>query len=208
MSKTIGIIGSGQTADNLIRLFSNSTNIRISFLIKTSQDEVAIPLAKKLHIPVDNTIEMVMKEKEPDFIIDTIGSDELLDRVFAVRKRAKILTLDVAILFADVLNERQAALGDMLRHDLSELKCKISSNISDILKTSNIINKISNELEVLAINAGIQASRAGSFGKGFAVVAGEVKSTARSARTLSEDIDNIVNEISGVTADIERSLSR
>ncbi|MBF0369489.1 MAG: hypothetical protein HQL52_08545 [Magnetococcales bacterium] len=208
MSKSMGIIGSGEAARHLVRLFARSDKIKVHFVIETDHDRSAISLAQKLNIPIGREVESLIRQNEPDFIIDTVGNEQLLDQVFAVRNHAKILTHDVSGLFAEVLSERQAQLGASLHQDLTDLKGKISNNTSEILKTSHSINKISNELEVLAINAGIQASRAGSFGKGFSVVAGEVKITARVARELSGDIDEVVSEISSLATDIEKSLAK
>ncbi|MBF0615088.1 MAG: hypothetical protein HQL92_08035 [Magnetococcales bacterium] len=206
--KSIGIIGTGESAKQLLSLFLHSENITIDFLIEFGADRQAITLARNLKIPIDNQVEQVIKRKEPEFIIDTIGNNELLDRVFSVRKRAKILTIDVALLFAEVLSERHVQLGQNLHTDLKLLKGKIGSSTKEVLKASESIAAVSNRLEVLAINAGIQASRAGNFGKGFSVVASEVKSTARIARSLSKDIDLVVSEISTLASDIEKALSR
>ncbi|MBF0342311.1 MAG: hypothetical protein HQL95_15305 [Magnetococcales bacterium] len=153
-------------------------------------------------------MEQIIKKNEPDFLIDTIGDNALLDRVFKVRKRAKVLTTDVALLFAEVLTERQEQISKQIHLDLSKLKNKINSSTHEVFKASDSITAVSNRLEVLAINAGIQASRAGAFGKGFLVVASEVKNTAREARRLSGDIDAIVSEISTLASDIEKALSR
>jgi methyl-accepting chemotaxis protein len=61
------------------------------------------------------------------------------------------------------------------------------------------IRTIANQTNLLALNATIEAARAGEFGRGFAVVAAEVRSLAHDARSVTESIDGIVNEIKEMT---------
>ena len=63
-------------------------------------------------------------------------------------------------------------------------------NIEDIAKTITAISKKTN---LLALNASIEAARAGQEGKGFSVVAQEIKKLADSTETEASKISNIVN---------------
>ena len=84
-----------------------------------------------------------------------------------------------------------------------ELSCEMQDNmdaLADVIKhMSDVISgieTISVQTSLLALNASIEAARAGDAGKGFAVVAGEVKKLADDCVNASKQISGIVKNIS------------
>jgi methyl-accepting chemotaxis protein len=81
-------------------------------------------------------------------------------------------------------------------HDVVE---RLSGLTQDVGLVVRLIEEIAGQTNLLALNATIEAARAGEAGKGFAVVAGEVKSLANRTRKATEDIENRIRDIQGVT---------
>ncbi|WRE85642.1 methyl-accepting chemotaxis protein TlpB [Helicobacter pylori] len=112
-----------------------------------------------------------------------------------------------------LVKESKDAIGDLFSqitesaHTEEELSSKVeqlSRNADDVKSILDIINDIADQTNLLALNAAIEAARAGEHGRGFAVVADEVRNLAgRTQKSLAEinsTIMVIVQEINNVSS--------
>jgi aerotaxis receptor len=118
---------------------------------------------------------------------DSLGSAKAMRGAIEENNRNMELSIDATRKVADTVDRSSKTISDL------------GMSIQEIGSIANTIKDIADQTNLLALNAAIEAARAGEQGRGFAVVADEVRKLAERTATSTKDIATTINEITAIS---------
>ena len=188
-----------------VTLTSISENESASAEELAATSEQLVESSKILTSKTDESMENLSELSEWESVV--------ADNVEQVETTSKDL-IDQSVENKKLLNDLHAINEEVAEsmNVTTNIAKKLSDAVQEIGTTLNLISEISSSTNLLALNASIEAARAGDAGKGFAVVATEVGNLANSTQESLKDVETVIervqNNVKEITTQIEVNSSK
>lgn len=131
---------------------------------------------------------------------------EYSENMVQIAKHSEELNTN-SIQMMNSLKKQSAVIGDTNVNVENSMK-ELQERTNAVKTIADTIFSISSQTNLLALNASIESARAGEAGRGFAVVADEIRQLAEKTRQETENIANILNELSDNAQDAAAAVHK
>lgn len=195
----------GMTADSLDRLF-----VRVKDVLETtSNNSIALAGASEQFSNLSGEMNSNAERTSSQAKVVSESAEQVDENIQRIAIAAEELSASVREIAAQAtMAAKIAGSAVEVANETNDSIVTLGEDSAEIGKVISVITSIAEQTNLLALNATIEAARAGEAGKGFAVVASEVKKLAQGTATSAEEIRILIGAIQGSSGSATEAIGK
>ncbi len=210
VDRAVGIVGGGRAGYMLFNLLHRSQQSRPAFVVDPRPEAPAIVAAREAGVPTYTEVDLAIKSTHADFVFELVGRPEVIEQLnkSAEGRDIRIVSHEVAQVILTLTEEDQTRIRSQFIEEITQIEKEIGQSLDGSHNVVSQINQIMNGLQMLALNASIEAAKVGVHGKGFMVVADHMAKSVDAVRKMTHEIESMNGNIQQVSEKIDLAMQR
>jgi len=207
---TIGIVGGGRAGLGLFKFFQDSRIASVAYVVDPDMEAPAVLAARTANVRVFENHKEAIRQMPCDLIFEVTGKDAVIEEIRQLigGTPCRLVDHQASRVVVQVQDENLEGLRTDLTGSLTKVRSEIGNSLDGSRNVVSRINQIMSSMQMLALNASIEAAKVGVHGKGFMVVADHMTKSVESVRNLTKEIETLNSHIMQVSTQIDTTLER
>lgn len=197
------------------KMLENFITVKMQFIEYVNHSKRLLDESHHAIILVDDKAKHIAGEMErsgcliQDVASSMISASEAMSGAKDLARSSLKKSIDGGLIVQDTINRMNMIRNTM--QDTSKRIKRLGESSQNIGEVTNLIREIAGQVQILSMNAAIEAAEAGEAGRNFAVVAQEIQRLSNSSNRAAEKIDELVvliqDDAQGAVSAMEKSTA-
>ncbi len=202
------IVGGGRAGRQMLELTRNAADIQVMGLVDVKLDAPGVIYARRIGVPLFSDVPSALLQTGAELVIDLTGRAEVADTLKGQVQPPKELlsSLSSQALHAILVGNEEAKQNSGTQQTVAELdgSAKALGLANTSVQGSLVkLGEVMRRMQVVSLNAGIEAAKAGVAGKGFGVIAEEMARMTAFATQAVDGVQDAARQTSSALEDLK-----
>jgi methyl-accepting chemotaxis protein len=199
--RSIGIIGGGKSGHAMLRFLMKTSSAKVAFIMDPDSNAPGLQEARSKNIPAFTKLEDALQPPLPEFIFEVSSTSEANEKIERAAKgtQTKVISQATSRMVVELVEDNKRQIQHGVAEAVKGLQAELLTSLKGSQDLVFNISQMMSSMQMLALNASIEAAKVGHAGKGFAVVADNMTKSVESVRKLTVEIDEVNKTLTDVS---------
>ena len=206
--RTAGIVGAGTGGSGLLSFLLQSSRYRVLFMVDANPEAQGLKMAAAHGIATFTSLDEALAKVPVEVFFEMTGVPAVKARLIEHMQGTSIELMPAGTwLLIHELEEAREQVASGVVKEIEAVRARLTSGLEGSQNLVGRINHVMSSMQMLALNASIEAAKVGVHGRGFAVVADHMTKSVENVRKLTEDIAKVNSDIQQVAGQIDSAIA-